>query len=235
VAIDRPSSKFLSFLKKHYQLQSHVQQNNNFVVFDKFFTTCIHIDYGHKKHKRLSLPTNLGGSFMNSSSTLVTSRHSLSPIKNDDSSLQSHSKGIYIPINSINTTTNSSFTSSSPSANGNAITNSNTFTQSTDNRHSISPWNISKIKSIKPPVDTNENCGQHKVAPYLNMRNNLREKKSSFDCFDWGCGSFSHSGHSSNVKYSRYVDSSNVKPVEYPTHTGSSWMENKWKKKSFLY
>jgi hypothetical protein len=25
------------------------------------------------------------------------------------------------------------------------------------------------------------------------------------------------------------------KPVEYPTHTGSSWMENKWKKKSFLY
>uniref|UniRef100_A0A1X7T082 N-acetyltransferase domain-containing protein n=1 Tax=Amphimedon queenslandica TaxID=400682 RepID=A0A1X7T082_AMPQE len=43
VAIDRPSSKFLSFLQRHYQLSSYVKQNNNFVVFDKFFTTCSHV------------------------------------------------------------------------------------------------------------------------------------------------------------------------------------------------
>ncbi|XP_064395604.1 alpha-tubulin N-acetyltransferase 1-like isoform X2 [Halichondria panicea] len=40
VAIDRPSPKFLGFLKKHYQLASFVSQANNYVVFDQFFSTC---------------------------------------------------------------------------------------------------------------------------------------------------------------------------------------------------
>ncbi|KAL5484497.1 hypothetical protein EMCRGX_G021010 [Ephydatia muelleri] len=44
IAIDRPSPKFISFLKKHYNLQSHVKQANNFVVFDQFFTTCVDRD-----------------------------------------------------------------------------------------------------------------------------------------------------------------------------------------------
>lgn len=37
LAIDRPSEKFLAFLKKHYGLNSPISQNNNFVVFDGFF------------------------------------------------------------------------------------------------------------------------------------------------------------------------------------------------------
>ncbi|XP_072406255.1 alpha-tubulin N-acetyltransferase 1 isoform X3 [Chiloscyllium punctatum] len=37
LAIDRPSSKFLSFLKKHYGLAATIPQVNNFVVFESFF------------------------------------------------------------------------------------------------------------------------------------------------------------------------------------------------------
>ncbi|XP_068106518.1 alpha-tubulin N-acetyltransferase 1 [Hyperolius riggenbachi] len=37
LAIDRPSEKFLSFLKKHYNLRSTIPQVNNFVIFEGFF------------------------------------------------------------------------------------------------------------------------------------------------------------------------------------------------------
>ncbi|XP_072285549.1 alpha-tubulin N-acetyltransferase 1 [Pyxicephalus adspersus] len=37
LAIDRPSEKFLSFLKKHYNLHSTIPQVNNFVIFEGFF------------------------------------------------------------------------------------------------------------------------------------------------------------------------------------------------------
>lgn len=37
MAIDRPSDKFLGFLKKYYSLSSPVKQMNNYVVFDGFF------------------------------------------------------------------------------------------------------------------------------------------------------------------------------------------------------
>ncbi|XP_071443721.1 alpha-tubulin N-acetyltransferase-like [Hetaerina americana] len=37
LAIDRPSQKFLSFLKKHYGLETIIPQMNNFVVYDIFF------------------------------------------------------------------------------------------------------------------------------------------------------------------------------------------------------
>ncbi|XP_067865749.1 alpha-tubulin N-acetyltransferase 1 isoform X2 [Heterodontus francisci] len=37
LAIDRPSSKFLCFLKKHYGLAATIPQVNNFVVFESFF------------------------------------------------------------------------------------------------------------------------------------------------------------------------------------------------------
>lgn len=34
---DRPSFKFLNFLKKYYNLEEFVPQNNNFVVFNDYF------------------------------------------------------------------------------------------------------------------------------------------------------------------------------------------------------
>lgn len=37
LAIDRPSSKFLSFLQRHYDLRNVIPQVNNFVVFEGFF------------------------------------------------------------------------------------------------------------------------------------------------------------------------------------------------------
>lgn len=37
LAIDRPSPKFLGFLKKHYRLSDYVPQSNNFVVFNQYF------------------------------------------------------------------------------------------------------------------------------------------------------------------------------------------------------
>lgn len=37
LAIDRPSSKFLSFLKKHYGLCNYTSQPNNFVIFHDYF------------------------------------------------------------------------------------------------------------------------------------------------------------------------------------------------------
>ncbi|XP_042215680.1 alpha-tubulin N-acetyltransferase-like isoform X3 [Homarus americanus] len=38
MAVDKPSDKFLGFLRKHYNLYKQVSQINNFVVFDAFFT-----------------------------------------------------------------------------------------------------------------------------------------------------------------------------------------------------
>ncbi|KAG8341583.1 putative GNAT acetyltransferase Mec 17 [Trypanosoma vivax] len=37
VAIDRPSTKFLAFLRKHYGLHEYTPQSNNFVVFHNYF------------------------------------------------------------------------------------------------------------------------------------------------------------------------------------------------------
>lgn len=37
LAIDRPSQKFLNFLKKHYGLVNYIPQNNNFVIFQQYF------------------------------------------------------------------------------------------------------------------------------------------------------------------------------------------------------
>lgn len=39
LAYDRPSYKFLSFLKKHYGLYDYFPQSNNFVVFKEYFDT----------------------------------------------------------------------------------------------------------------------------------------------------------------------------------------------------
>ena len=37
LAIDRPSHKFINFLRKHYGLKTTIRQVNNFVVFEGFF------------------------------------------------------------------------------------------------------------------------------------------------------------------------------------------------------
>lgn len=42
LAYDRPSHKFLSFLHKHYNLYSYIQQQNNYVIFDQYFTRSNH-------------------------------------------------------------------------------------------------------------------------------------------------------------------------------------------------
>eukprot|EP00466_Bigelowiella_natans_P008857 jgi/Bigna1/89397/estExt_fgenesh1_pg.C_480120 len=50
-AIDRPSHKFLAFLRKHYKLGKFTPQNNNFVVFDQYFKAKV-------KHRKESSKLN---------------------------------------------------------------------------------------------------------------------------------------------------------------------------------
>ena len=49
---DRPSNKFLNFLKKHYGLKDYIPQNNNFVIFDDYF---INTKYAKKKQTYIPL------------------------------------------------------------------------------------------------------------------------------------------------------------------------------------
>ncbi len=37
MAYDKPSEKLFGFLKKHYGLSSYIPQNNNYVIFDKYW------------------------------------------------------------------------------------------------------------------------------------------------------------------------------------------------------
>ena len=39
---DRPSEKLISFLRRHYGLKNYVPQNNNYVVFNAFFSSTPH-------------------------------------------------------------------------------------------------------------------------------------------------------------------------------------------------
>lgn len=41
LAYDRPSPKLIGFLKKHYELVDYVPQNNNYVVFNRYFSTTV--------------------------------------------------------------------------------------------------------------------------------------------------------------------------------------------------
>lgn len=43
IAYDRPSPKFIGFLRKYYNLLNYVPQNNNFVVFNEYFQVRIFI------------------------------------------------------------------------------------------------------------------------------------------------------------------------------------------------
>ncbi|XP_020293952.1 alpha-tubulin N-acetyltransferase-like isoform X2 [Pseudomyrmex gracilis] len=56
LAIDRPSEKFLAFLRKHYGLSKIIPQNNKFVVFEGFFDD----ETRSVRSNRYSLPPRMG-------------------------------------------------------------------------------------------------------------------------------------------------------------------------------
>eukprot|EP01017_Pseudomicrothorax_dubius_P008381 TRINITY_DN12747_c0_g2_i4.p1 TRINITY_DN12747_c0_g2~~TRINITY_DN12747_c0_g2_i4.p1 ORF type:complete len:364 (-),score=50.40 TRINITY_DN12747_c0_g2_i4:17-1108(-) len=45
IAYDRPSTKLLSFLRKHYKLVNFIPQNNNFVIFGQYFDPAYKTDF----------------------------------------------------------------------------------------------------------------------------------------------------------------------------------------------
>lgn len=51
IAIDRPSVKSLTFMRKHYGLSDYIPQNNNFVVYKQYFDSGYAIE---QKRKRLN-------------------------------------------------------------------------------------------------------------------------------------------------------------------------------------
>ncbi|XP_031562511.1 alpha-tubulin N-acetyltransferase-like isoform X2 [Actinia tenebrosa] len=55
LAVDRPSHKFLSFLKKHYNLDKPIPQVNNFVVFAEFFRDLQAVGLVSRRHQRFSV------------------------------------------------------------------------------------------------------------------------------------------------------------------------------------
>ncbi|XP_076822219.1 alpha-tubulin N-acetyltransferase 1-like isoform X2 [Clavelina lepadiformis] len=54
LAIDRPSQKFISFLKKHFNLWATIAQVNNFVIFEGFFKHRTDIVGSGSRHSRFS-------------------------------------------------------------------------------------------------------------------------------------------------------------------------------------
>ena len=63
LAIDRPSPKFLGFLRKHYGLFNFRSQTNNFVIFDEFFMTEKEIVQKIIQQNKMSVNQNKGGNF----------------------------------------------------------------------------------------------------------------------------------------------------------------------------
>lgn len=68
VAIDRPSPKFLSFLRKHFSLSDYTQQTNHFVVFHQYWagkgpssSTSSSAQSSQQKHHEQGLTTTGGG------------------------------------------------------------------------------------------------------------------------------------------------------------------------------
>eukprot|EP01112_Ceratiomyxa_fruticulosa_P011117 TRINITY_DN2992_c0_g1_i3.p1 TRINITY_DN2992_c0_g1~~TRINITY_DN2992_c0_g1_i3.p1 ORF type:complete len:692 (+),score=131.29 TRINITY_DN2992_c0_g1_i3:210-2285(+) len=55
IGYDRPSPKFLGFLRKHYQLSSYVPQANNFVVFKRYFEE----EYSNSRNGTLQHSTSI--------------------------------------------------------------------------------------------------------------------------------------------------------------------------------
>jgi len=62
IAYDRPSPKLLSFLRKYFGLNDFIQQNNNYVVFDDFFsliaTSKNNVTYDNDTNRAIKTLTN---------------------------------------------------------------------------------------------------------------------------------------------------------------------------------
>ena len=66
LAYDRPTIRFLSFLKKNYKLDNYIAQNNNYIIFEEFFSPKImsynETQYDNETHRviqSLNIPQNL--------------------------------------------------------------------------------------------------------------------------------------------------------------------------------
>lgn len=55
---DRPSYKFLNFLKKYFGLVDYMAQNNNFVVFDEYFKVIEHKQKEEEEMKKKEMANN---------------------------------------------------------------------------------------------------------------------------------------------------------------------------------
>lgn len=246
VAIDRPSTKFLKFLQKHYNLQSFVKQNNNFVVFDKFFSTCVHYDHGYGIHRRYSLPIRSEGP-LSPFAQRNHQRMSLSPTRNDWSSrIDTDSQAAVIPTHSpspvINTTNKELETRLSdqklekqespvdyyinkePRTKQSGIAND--FISSSEHVH------------VKPVIPVHGN----RHAPHLTLREHKRKRHFNILCMDQPAVTYEDEN-----RYSRYESTSETRrsnpqhisqrggidpPYATSTYTRDDLKRNHWK--SFL-
>ena len=81
LAYDRPTLRFLSFLKRNYGLENFITQENNFTIFDEFFESerirSNETQYDSDTHRvieNLTRPKNLYNSFNSSFSNLINSK-----------------------------------------------------------------------------------------------------------------------------------------------------------------
>ena len=51
---DRPSDKLRAFLGRHYDLKNYIQQNNNYVVFSKYFEPAGQSNSDKPEHRKQS-------------------------------------------------------------------------------------------------------------------------------------------------------------------------------------
>jgi GNAT superfamily N-acetyltransferase len=55
IAIDRPSSKLVAFMRKHYGLSDFIPQNNNFVVYRQFFSGSPEVSKRQGEEERMNM------------------------------------------------------------------------------------------------------------------------------------------------------------------------------------
>ncbi|CAG8594697.1 6611_t:CDS:2 [Funneliformis mosseae] len=113
LAFDRPSDKFRSFLKKHYNLENFVQQPNNFVVFDEYgLPDNPNLHLLNKAHTRrhsteIKLSSERSGTYHRHTRSLTPNHHYYtSPLFNNSSPALSSSsiplENNYTSVSSIN-------------------------------------------------------------------------------------------------------------------------------------
>lgn len=86
VPIDRPSSLCLKFMKKHFGLSEYVPQNNNFVVFNQFWTSPFQTDFKPPpedsfNQSRIRQPATPSRPQINRGETVTIPKHAQTPSK----------------------------------------------------------------------------------------------------------------------------------------------------------